>query len=555
MLTSVFAKTVRDRWRGMGIAVIALGLGLLMAMSVYRNFDASTFSQLPEAWRSLMSIPQNADTAAVAIGVLYGLYGAFTLAGLSIAMGAASIAGEERDGTIGLLLGNPKSRSGVLAGKTANMVALVTAGTVALLALAYLVAGVLGVDLGDMHVAAYSAHIWVNTVFYGMIAFAAGAWTGSRGLAIGLPTGIMVLGFLLTGIFPLIGGWENVAKAMPWYYFDGSDPINHGFSPGHFAVLLVSSIVLGVIAYVGVNRRDLKGQTTGTSIIDRLRGNPLTKNVADRIAGSIRVSRISVKTFSDHQGLFIVDAYVMFLIMGVMMGPLYALMDNLLLQYADQLPEALWAFVGSSAGGGMSTPEGFYEAETFGMMAWIAVMVMTVIIGSRALAGEEADRTMGLLLANPIPRSKVIVEKVYAMVGYAFAVGLATWAGVWIGSLLGGLGISPLNIAATTAMAVLVGLDFGAASLFLSAATGRVRVAVFGTIGIALAMFLINSIAILNKTVDVVAVFTPFGHYLTNSPLRNGMDWGNAAVLTAAFLVLVSLSVYTFNRRDLRQGA
>jgi ABC-2 type transport system permease protein len=553
MLTSVFTKTMRDRWRGMGIAVVALGLGLLMAMSVYRSFDANTFSQLPEAFRSLMNIPDNADTASIAIGVLYGLYGAFTLAGLSIAMGAASFAGEETDGTMGLLLGNPKSRSNVLSGKIANMVALVSAGTVALLALAYLVAGVLGVNLGDMHVAAYSAHIWVNTIFYGMIAFAAGGWTGKRGLAIGLPTGIMVLGFLLTGIFPLVQGWEKAAKALPWYYFDGSDPVNHGFSAGHFAVLLVSSVALGAITYVGVNRRDLRGQTTGTSIIDRLRENPLTKKVADRIAGSIRVSRISVKTFSDHQGLFIVDAYVMFLIMGVLMGPLYALMDNLLLQYADQLPDALWAFVGSSAGG-MSTPEGFYEAETFGMMAWIAVMVMTVVIGSRALAGEEADRTMGLLLANPIPRSRIIIEKVYAMAGYAFAVGFATWAGVWIGSLLGGLGINPFNIAATTVMAVLVGLNFGGAALLLSAATGRVRVAVFGTIGIALAMFLINSIAILNKTVEVVAAFTPFGHYLSNSPLSNGMDWGNASVLTAAFLVLVALSVYMFNRRDLRQS-
>jgi ABC-2 type transport system permease protein len=553
MLTSVFTKTMRDRWRGMGIAVVALGLGLLMAMSVYRSFDANTFSQLPEAFRSLMNIPDNADTASIAIGVLYGLYGAFTLAGLSIAMGAASFAGEETAGTMGLLLGNPKSRSNVLSGKIANMVALVSAGTVALLALAYLVAGVLGVNLGDMHVAAYSAHIWVNTIFYGMIAFAAGGWTGKRGLAIGLPTGIMVLGFLLTGIFPLVQGWEKAAKALPWYYFDGSDPVNHGFSAGHFAVLLVSSVALGAITYVGVNRRDLRGQTTGTSIIDRLRENPLTKKVADRIAGSIRVSRISVKTFSDHQGLFIVDAYVMFLIMGVLMGPLYALMDNLLLQYADQLPDALWAFVGSSAGG-MSTPEGFYEAETFGMMAWIAVMVMTVVIGSRALAGEEADRTMGLLLANPIPRSRIIIEKVYAMAGYAFAVGFATWAGVWIGSLLGGLGINPFNIAATTVMAVLVGLNFGGAALLLSAATGRVRVAVFGTIGIALAMFLINSIAILNKTVEVVAAFTPFGHYLSNSPLSNGMDWGNASVLTAAFLVLVALSVYMFNRRDLRQS-
>ena len=120
MLATVFAKTFRDRWRGMAIAVAALAVMLLLAMAVYASFDFALYDDLPEAFRSLMSIPDNADAGSLAIGVLYGFYGAFTLAGLAISMGSASIAGEEKDGTIGLLLGNPKSRSHVLLSKIAT---------------------------------------------------------------------------------------------------------------------------------------------------------------------------------------------------------------------------------------------------------------------------------------------------------------------------------------------------------------------------------------------------------------------------------------------------
>jgi ABC-2 type transport system permease protein len=201
----------------------------------------------------------------------------------------------------------------------------------------------------------------------------------------------------------------------------------------------------------------------------------------------------------------------------------------------------------------MSTPEGFYEVETFGMMVPIAVMVVTIVVGSRGLAGEEANRTMGLLLTNPIKRRTVVLEKTYAMVALAFAVGFAIWAGVWLGSILGGLGISPVNIAAASLLGTLVGLVFGGIALVLSAATGRMRIATFGAIGIALVAYLVNSIAILNDTIDSLAVLTPFNYYLTNQPLSNGMEWGNAAVLLVTFLVLVVAAVMLFDRRDLRQ--
>ncbi|MCP4965651.1 MAG: ABC transporter permease subunit [bacterium] len=552
MLANVFTKTFQDRWRGVGIASISLAALLALAMAVYREFDLSFYDDMPEVFRSMVGIPDGADAAGLSIGVLYGLYGAFTLAGLAISMGSASIAGEESSGTMGLLLGNPKSRTHILASKGATLVALSALGTLFLWGAAHLVADFLNVSVTGMHVGSYSFHLFANTLFYGFLAFAIGAWTGSRAMASGVAAGLMIVGFMVAGIAPLVEGWENVAKVFPWYYFDGADPIGNGPSWGHLTVLLGGSALLAGIAQIGLNRRDLRSQTVGENLVDRLRANPMTKKVFDRLAGSTRVSRIWIKTASEHQGLLIITAYMMFFLMGVLMGPLYGLMDESLLKFSDQIPEAMYAFVGSS-GGNMSTAEGFYELETFGMMAPIAVIVVGVVIGSQALAGEEAKRTMGLLLSNPLKRSTVVIEKTYAMIAYAVAVGVFTWAGVWIGSLLGRLGMSPVNIAAASLLATLVGLVFGALSLVLSAATGRVKIAVFGTVGVALATYLINSIAILNDTVEGLAVLSPFNYYLTSDPLNTGMHWGNAAVLLGTTGVLILAAVWLFDRRDLRQ--
>lgn len=554
MLATVFTKSARDRWKGMAIAMVSLVLMLWMAMAAYRSIDLTLYTSLPEAFRSLLGIPDGADAASMGIAVLYGVYGVMTLAGLAISMGSASIAGEERDGTIGLLLGNPKSRTHVLVSKATSMVLLTALGAGALYAAALVIPSLLAVSTEGLHLAAYTLHLFAIALFFGFLALAVGGWTGRRGLASGVSAGLMVISYLAFGIFPLIEGWENVSKAFPWYYFDGSKPVINGADWGHLALLFAGIVVLAGLAWVGVNRRDLRDQNVGITLLDRLRSHPLTKRVTERLAGSARVSGIWIKTASEYQGLLIVTAYVMFLVMGVLMGPLYALIDTSLFQYVDELPEAMLAFVGA-AGGDMSTAEGFYQVETFGLMAPIAVMVVTVAIGAGGLAGEEARRTMSLLLANPVKRSRVVLEKTVAMSIHAAIVGVAIWAGVWVGSLLGGLGISPLNIAATSALVTLLGLGFGALALALSAATGRVRIAVFGTVGVAIAFHVFTSLTALSDSIARFSEWSVFHYYLSSDPLVNGIHWGHAAVLASVVVILLAVAVFAFDRRDLRQTA
>lgn len=551
MQHNVFTKSIQDRWRGMFIAAVTLGLFFLFGMAVYKDIDLDFYNDFPAAVQSMMGISEGAGVGSLAYGAIYGLYGALVLAGMALIAGAGAIAGEERNGTLGLLLGNPKSRSHVLVSKTAALFVLLLFAIVVMGLAGRIVPVLLDVEVGGMEIESLMFHLFINAVFYGLLATAIGAWTGNSGLASGISAGVMIIGMLGSGLLPLISGAEDFAKVFPWYYFDSSQPALNGIHWGHVSILAAGSGLFFVVALIGVTRRDLRAQAIGTTLVDRLRANPMTQKLVERVAGTAKVSHIWVKTASEYQILMMAAGYYMFLIGGVVLGPTYKLLDESLLKLADQLPDTLMALAG---GGDISTPEGYYSVENFGLMAPIIFLMLAVTVGSRALAGEESKRTMGLLLANPISRQRVVLEKMAAMVVLTTALGLVTFAGTVLGSMLGGLGMSVANIAAMALSATLLGLTFGALALAVSAGTGQVKKAVFGTVGPALVFYLMNAFLPLNENLAGYAKWSVFHYYSGNEPLINGPHFGHVALLIALTIGLVVAAVALFNRRDLRQG-
>ena len=549
-LSSISLKVARDRWLGWAISAASLTLLLLFGMAAYRDIDLTLYNEMPEAFRSLLGIREDVDVGGLAIGYVFGSFGAVVVAVMALVMGSAAIAGEERNGTMNVLLANPRSRTHVLLSKALALVLLTGLAVAAIWITVHPIAALLSVEIGGLNVEALALHLYVNAVFYGMLALTIGAATGNRDTATGATSGILVLSFFAVGLLPLVERLEGLRKAFPWYYFDGSEPVYNGIAWGHLAVLLVASVVLLVVAMVGFNRRDLRSQSVGSSLLDRVRGNPFLNRMIGRLAGSARVSSIWVKTVSDYQTLLLVTSGAMFLVMGVMLGPMYASLPQETLAAFDNFPEELIALFG---GGDLGTPEGWYTLETFGLMAPLSVILVTAVMGAGALAGEESRRTMALLLSNPIPRFRVVMEKAVTMVLFGIAVGVATFAGVALGSVLGGLGMSTGNIAATSALQVLVGLVFGALALALSAGTGRTGIAVFGAAGAALAFHLLTSLANITGAISALEGLSPFHYYLGSDPLTTGMDWGNAVVLLALAALLIGLSFVLFQRRDIRQ--
>ena len=176
------------------------------------------------------------------------------------------------------------------------MVSITAVGAFILWVFGVATPAVLDVQIGGMHVAALTWHMFVISVFHGFLSLAIGAWTGKTGLASGITAGVMVLSFIGVGLFPLIDGLENVARIFPWYYYSAAEPVLNGVDWGHIGILIAGIAVLAAVAVLGVNRRDLRGQSSGTSVIDRLRSHPVTKKMADGGSPMRIMSRDEVRT-------------------------------------------------------------------------------------------------------------------------------------------------------------------------------------------------------------------------------------------------------------------
>ena len=549
MLGSVYAKSLRDRWTAVVGAGSGIGLLLWMAMAVYAEIDTSFYYELPAAFLEAVGISAEVGgIGGIAYGAMYNLMGAMTLAGVAISFGASAIAGEVRAGTLGLLLANPRSRTDVTVSKLASMATLLAGGGLIYLGAALLVPAVLGVDITGIHVAALMLHLTVNALVWGMVAFAIGGWTGNRGAAVGVAAGTMVASWLATSFLPLIEGLADVAKVFPWYWFNGSQPELNGVGWGHLGLQVGLSVVLGAVALVGVRRRDLRGASTGTTILDRLRTNPRTQAIVERLAGSARVSGITARTISDHQALLSVVLAIVFY-MALLVVPMYNLLPDSIGEVFSNLPEAMIAAIG---GVDLSTPSGWIQGELLASVFPIAVITLFASMGSRALAGEEENRTMGMLLASPISRGRVLVHKALAMVVFAVVLAVGTFAGLAIGVLIAGFDLPIVGVAAASVLGSLLGLVFGGVALLIGAATGRVKLAVYGAAGLGVVAYFVDSFFPLAESFEPFAVLSPFHYFLSSDPLVNGMDWGHAGVLVGIFVVLVAAAVPLFDRRDLR---
>ena len=549
MLANVFTKATRDNLPSGVIGALLIALFLLFSLWVYRDIDTSFYYQLPEGILELIGVnPDGEGAGGIAFGAIYNMIGAFTLAGLAIGMGASSIAGEEQKGTLGLLLGNPVSRRGVLVSKAVSMVLVVGVMTLILWGLGYGSTAMLDIATDGLYVGSITLALFANGLFYGSLAMAIGAWTGKRGASSGAAAGLMIGGYLAASLLPL-AGLDWLARVFPWYYFSAGAPINNGIDSAHLAVLVGLTLACFAIAYVGVQRRDLREKGTSVTLIDRLRTMPSTQKMMERIAGSARVSRISVKTASEHQGLLTITAAIIFY-MGVLIPPLYNFIPDEFIDIFSSFPDALVAMIG---GVDMGTPAGFLTGEVFSLTAPVTVIVLTATIGSRALAGEEEKHTMGLLLSNPVSRRQVVTEKVQTIVGFSVWFGVATLAATWIGVRLGGLDdVGIEGIASVSLLLALFGMVYGGIALLFSAATGRRRLSTMLTTGVAVVTWFMFSFFPLSETFEPIANASPFRWYLGSDPLLNGMDWSGAFLLAGTFVVLVAASIPLFQRRDLR---
>ncbi len=64
----------------------------------------------------------------------------------------------------------------------------------------------------------------------------------------------------------------------------------------------------------------------------------------------------------------------------------------------------------------MQTPEGYATTRYLELFVPLLLTIWPILVGARMLRGEEERGTLDVLLATPQPRTRVILEKLFALV-------------------------------------------------------------------------------------------------------------------------------------------
>jgi ABC-2 type transport system permease protein len=235
---------------------------------------------------------------------------------------------------------------------------------------------------------------------------------------------------------------------------------------------------------------------------------------------------------------------------GVLYAAFWPLMDNpemaaVLEAYPPELLNAL-GFTD------ITSPAGYLGATSFGLLGPILVIVFAAALGSRAIAGDEESGRLDVLLAHPVERWQVVVQRAGAMV---VAITLPV-AALFIALLIAAgpadfASIGAANLAAASLHLGLLGLFFGSLGLAVGAVTGS-RGLAWGSIALVGVLgYIANT---LGPSIDAISwsrSFSPFYYYSGGKPLLNGVQVDDALVLLACSVALVAVAIIGLRRRDI----
>jgi ABC-2 type transport system permease protein len=214
----------------------------------------------------------------------------------------------------------------------------------------------------------------------------------------------------------------------------------------------------------------------------------------------------------------------------------------------DSYPQALLEAINFIE---ISTAAGYLSASVYGLIVAVLLVVYAVSAGTRTIASDEVAGTLDLILAQPVSRSRLALQRfasfllsVVIIVGALWLVMLALAGPAQLD------GISVGQFAAMHLHLVLFGAFFGAVTYAAGAATGRKSWAIGSGAGLAVIGYATNGIIPQAEGWEWVRNLSPF-HWLNgNNPLHTGVQIGDAFLMLALTAALIAAGTWIFNRRD-----
>ena len=197
------------------------------------------------------------------------------------------------------------------------------------------------------------------------------------------------------------------------------------------------------------------------------------------------------------------------------------------------------------------TPEIWLGIELYGLLFPILLAVIAVSAGASAIGTEEESGTIELILASPISRGRVILEK---SLGIMIQLGIVSgflWVGIAIGSLLFPFDVSLTTVLSATAMGWIFGTTVAYITMSIQSLKGRKGLALgvgSGFVGLSYVMMVISGLL---NGLNSLKYTSLFNYYDGRSVLINGLNETSFAVMLGLSGLFLVVSLYGFYNRDI----
>ena len=202
-------------------------------------------------------------------------------------------------------------------------------------------------------------------------------------------------------------------------------------------------------------------------------------------------------------------------------------------------------------GGDLTSPEGFLNAEVFSFMWPLLFMIFSVWVGTASIAGEERRGTLEILLALPITRSSIVLQKSGVIFVANILLGLSGWIGLAVGFTIISVDVDIFVFIPPIVMLALLGSLLGTMALLIGSSTGKTGLAIGVTATVGTVAYLLNTLGQLVDGLEWIRYGSPLYYYSGANPLANGLSLGHSVVMVCTVIVFISISMIVFNKRDI----
>lgn len=219
-------------------------------------------------------------------------------------------------------------------------------------------------------------------------------------------------------------------------------------------------------------------------------------------------------------------------------------------QLLASVPKQLQSVTGSADD--YRTMAGYIGSGVFDLRIPLLTLTMAIILAINISSGEESNGQLDQLLAQPVSRTRIVLEKWLAFTLIIIASHIALFISIVLLVVLIGETASISMLAGATLMATLLAIVSGSLALMASFATGKKGLSIAVSSLIIFGSYLLTSFATQLEWLRTTDNFSIFHYYKASAVIQHGIVASHVTVLLGIIVFCILIAIIGFRRRDVQ---